>query len=403
MKDSTDSGEARSRSRGARASSGSAGRTEASSAPQAAHLPADPEFDFFFEVLPRMCFQVDPAGRLLRVNSLVMAMLGHDRQELSNRPILEFVHPDDQKRCEEKLEQCLSSTGKSVEWDFGMLRKDGSVLQLRAIGRGLRASGGGSFTLLVGEGVSDRTDPEQELAACRECLRRMALQLTRAEVSERRRVAGELHNLVGGHLVAAQLKLGELAAAVPRELRRTVDEVRDCLKMVIDSTRVLTFRIGNPLLYEVGLEAALEELLRSLAEEQLLDAEVRLGAEPTPLSEDLRTLLYQVLREVLFDIVKLSRAKSVRLTTHTQGNQLVVTVENDGEGFEASELSSLLPAAAWLRFLKARQRIAGIGGELTIDSTPGRSTRVELSAPVGGDTDISERSLGHGHPNRTGR
>ena len=391
MQGSGKSKDSRKQSRHARASSRSPDSTEQSSAPQAAHIPADPEFDFFFEVLPRMCFQVDPTGRLLRVNSTAMAMLGHDSQELLSRSILEFVHPDDQKRCEEKLEQCLSSRGKSVEWDFHVLRKDGSAVQVRAIGRGLRADDDGSFVLLVGEEGSHGTDPEQDLAACRECLRRMTTKLTLAEESERRRVAGELHDLVGGGLVAAQLKLGQLGEAVPRELSSSVDEIRDCLKTVIEGTRVLTFQISNPLLYEVGLGAALEQLLTSLAKDQLLRAEVELGAEQTPLSEDLRTVLYQVLTGVLYDVVKPSRPKTVRLTTRTRGDQLIVAVEHDGEQFEASDLGSRLPGAAGLRFLKARHQIAGIGGELTIESTSRRSTKVELSAPVGCDTDSSGR------------
>lgn len=391
MKVSLNLEESRSRTGGARASHRCPDRTETSSAPQSAHTPADPEFDFFFEILPRMCFQVDPAGHLLRVNSTAMAMLGHDRHELLNRPLSEFVPPDDQKRLEEKLEQCLSSIGKSVEWDLRLLTKNGNLLQVRTKCLGLRASGGGSFALLVGEEKFDRADPEQELAACRECLRRMTSELSRTEENERRRAATTLHQLVGGGLVAAQLKLGELGATVPHELSAAVEEIRDHLKSVIQSTRELTFRISNPLLYEVGLEAALEQLVTSLAKEQMLHAEVELGAEPMPLPENLSTVLYQVLRDVLFEVVVPSQAKTVRLTTRTQGDQLIITVEHDGEGFDAAELGSRLPGAIGLRFLKARQRIAGIGGELAIDCTPGRGTRVELSAPVGCDTETPGR------------
>lgn len=383
--------ESRARTGGARASYGRPDRTDTSSAPQSAHTPADPDFDFFFEILPRMCFQVNPAGHLLRVNSTASAMLGHNRHELLNRPLSEFVPPDDQKRCEDKLEQCLSSMGKSVEWDLRLLTKDGKILQVRTKCLGLRASGGESFALLVGEEKFDRADPEQELAACRECLRRMTSELSRVEENERRRAATTLHHLVGGGLVAAQLKLGELGAAVPHELSPAVEEIRDRLKSVIQSTRELTFRISNPLLYEVGLEAALEQLLTSLAKEQMLQAEVELGAEPMLLPENLRTALYQVLRDVLFEVVVPSQAKTVRLMTRTQGDQLIITVEHDGEGFDAAELGSRLPGAIGLRFLKARQRMAGIGGELTIDFTPGRGTRVELSAPVARDTETPGR------------
>lgn len=377
-----------------RDSSRARGHAESTSPVQPAPIPTDPEFDFFFEVLPRLCFQLDPEGRLLRMNSAATKALGYDRQELLHQTILELVHPEDRQRCQDKLAHCPSATRDSVECDLRMLCKDGSILETRTICHGLRAVGDRTFALLIGEEKSDRTDPEEKLAACRECLRRMTSELTRAEEGERRRVAADLHGLVGGGLVAAQLKLGALAAAAPSELRPAVEEIRDRLKSVIDSTRVLTFQISNPLLYEVGLGAALEELLTSLAEEQVLRTEVDWGAEPSLLSEPLRIALYQVLEEVLVDVVKPSRATAVRLSTHRQGDRFNIVLEHDGEGLEAVALDSRSPGSTGLRLLKARQRIASIGGELTIESARG-STRVELSAPVVQDREISPRGTSY--------
>jgi signal transduction histidine kinase len=205
--------------------------------------------------------------------------------------------------------------------------------------------------------VAERT---AELSASNERLAKTASELTQAEEQERQRIAAGLHDLVGEGLVTARLRLGMLKAELPDERSRLVEEVRDQLKKVIETTRVLTFQISNPLLYEVGLGAALEERL----------------------SDGLKVILYRVVSELLVNIVKHARAETVRLTIRTPDDRLIIAVEDDGVGFEMSELDSWSERTTGLGLFKARDRIGGLGGELTIESAPGRGTRAEVYIPL---------------------
>ena len=162
--------------------------------------------------------------------------------------------------------------------------------------------------------VAERT---AELSASNERLAKTASELTQAEEQERQRIAAGLHDLVGEGLVTARLRLGMLKAELPDERSRLVEEVRDQLKKVIETTRVLTFQISNPLLYEVGLGAALEALLMRLAEDQPFQAEFEADAELERLSDGLKVILYRVVSELLVNIVKHARAETVRLTIRT--------------------------------------------------------------------------------------
>lgn len=229
--------------------------------------------------------------------------------------------------------------------------------------------------------VTERT---ANLSTTNEQLRLMAAELALAEEHERRRIAEGLHDLVGESLISAHLKLGLLKAALPEEPSHRVDEIRNSIKTVIDSTRAVTFQISNPLLFEVGLEAALEAFLMRLAKDQPFETELQLETQPTPLSAGIRVVLYRTVSELLVNVVKHARAKTVRLTSRRQGDRVLIAIEDDGIGFEAAELERWSTAGTGLGLFKARQRIAGIGGELTIDSTPGRGTRIEVSAPERG-------------------
>jgi signal transduction histidine kinase len=227
--------------------------------------------------------------------------------------------------------------------------------------------------------VAERT---AELSASNERLAKTASELTQAEEQERQRIAAGLHDLVGEGLVTARLRLGMLKAELPDERSRLVEEVRDQLKKVIETTRVLTFQISNPLLYEVGLGAALEALLMRLAEDQPFQAEFEADAELERLSDGLKVILYRVVSELLVNIVKHARAETVRLTIRTPDDRLIIAVEDDGVGFEMSELDSWSERTTGLGLFKARDRIGGLGGELTIESAPGRGTRAEVYIPL---------------------
>lgn len=227
--------------------------------------------------------------------------------------------------------------------------------------------------------VAERT---AELSASNERLAKTASELTQAEEQERQRIAAGLHDLVGEGLVTARLRLGMLKAELPDEPSRRVEEVRDQLKKVIEMIRVLTFQISNPLLYEVGLGAALESLLMRLAEGQPFQAEFEADAEPEHLSDGVKGILYRVVGELLVNIVTHAGAETVRLTIRTPDDRLIIAVEDDGVGFEMPELDSWSQRTTGLGLFKARDRIGGLGGKLTIESTPGRGTRAEVDIPL---------------------
>lgn len=227
--------------------------------------------------------------------------------------------------------------------------------------------------------VAERT---ADLSATNERLRRMAVELNRAEEGERRRIAAGLHDLVGESLVPAQLKLGLFKAELSPEQSARIDDVRSQLKTMIDRTRDLSFEIGNPLLYDIGLEAALESTLTRLAEAEPLEVEFVPAGEALEVSEGLRGILYRVVTELLVNVVKHARASRIRLTSVRDDGRVQIVVEDDGVGFSPTASGSWSSEAIGLGLFQARERLRGVGGELRIESTPGKGTRIEVSAPV---------------------
>lgn len=226
--------------------------------------------------------------------------------------------------------------------------------------------------------VAERRSAQNALFEHQERLRALSSELTLAEQRERRRIAAELHDHVGTALAFAKMQLAGEADPACASSTAAQEAVR-VIDRVIDETRSLTFQLSPPALYELGLGAALERLVGRFGEDHGLAARFEDGGFPSPVPEDLTVLLYQAVRELLVNVVKHARARSVRVTCTRDGEELRITVEDDGIGFSSDYRTSGNRHAFGL--FSVGERLGSLGGALEIESGPSGS-RVTLLAPL---------------------
>jgi len=102
---------------------------------------------------------------------------------------------------------------------------------------------------------------------------------------------------------------------------------------------------------------------------------------PASLPKRLETEVYAMAQEALNNALRHARAKQVAVTIRSDARQLTLEVDDDGCGFEVSRAG----AGGGLGLIGLKERAAAIGGQLSIDSAPGKGTRVRLVAPLSGD------------------
>lgn len=214
-------------------------------------------------------------------------------------------------------------------------------------------------------------------------LRSMASQLTHAEERERRRLAEGLHDRVGQLLGISKIKLGMLLqAASGKEVEMLAAEVRSHIVEALEETRSLTFEISPPILYEIGLEAALEYLAERLRERHGLPVTYTDDGQPKPIPESSRVLVYRAAHELLNNVLKHAKASEVVLKTELRHEGLLLSVEDDGIGFDAEAHSVAHRKGDGYGLFSIRERIRHAGGTFSIVSSPGRGCRVTLTLPV---------------------
>jgi signal transduction histidine kinase len=239
------------------------------------------------------------------------------------------------------------------------------------------------LTFLCGE-MAQRQAAATQLAEVQDRLHSLTSQLCLAEERERRRIAVFLHDNIGQKLAIAAIKLGQLreAAAAQPSVAASLDEVRQLFKQIIQDTKSLTFKISSPILYELGLEAAVEWLTEELQSQHGLITFFEDDDAPKPLADEVRVLLFQAVNELLVNVVKHAKAREVQVAIRREDGQIAISIHDDGVGFDVAAMRS-----RWGRkdfgfgLFSIRERLRAFGGAMTIQSGY-EGTTITLKAPL---------------------
>jgi PAS domain S-box-containing protein len=240
--------------------------------------------------------------------------------------------------------------------------------------------------------VQERTLELSERAAQ---LRALTGELTLAEQRERNRLATILHDHLQQMLVAAKFRLTVLGRSRDDVVTQAAKEVEEMIDESIVASRSLTAELSPPILHEAGLTEGLQWLAKRMADTQGLFVGLELN-ESVPLSEDLKILLFQSVRELLFNVVKHAKTRSAVVNLRCLDGSLQVTVSDQGSGFDPAAMPLAGEGGRGFGLLGIQERLKYMGGTLVIESNPGQGSRFVLSVPV--STLAANEPTLHGRP-----
>ena len=234
------------------------------------------------------------------------------------------------------------------------------------------------------EEAAQRSAAESALREQSEQLRQLASALTLAEQRERQRLAQILHDSLQQILVAAKFRLALREHLNDKDLQQATAEVGDLIDDAIETSRSLTAELSPPVLREFGLIPALEWLARWMRDRHGLTLHLAAYGQADAGAEDVTVLLFQAMRELLFNIVKHAGVKEARARVECLDGQIHVTVSDEGTGFDPSQLRVAGGHAGGFGLFSIRERLTYVGGTFAIESTLGQGTKVTLVAPLQG-------------------
>lgn len=332
-------------------------------------------------------------GTWLRVNRRLSEIVGCTREELLAMTFQDITHPDDLAEDLENLRRLLDGDIQSYQMEKRYFHKNGDVVWVLLTVSLARDAETGEPEYLIGvvEDISDRKRYESELKALNETLeqrvqertrqvRVLASELTLAEQRERRRIAHVLHDDIQQMLYSLQINIqlldqGQAGAAVESQLQ----EMRALIGQIIDANRRLTVELSPPVLKAERLDEAFEWLMAHLEEDYGLDVELVVEGNCYVPDDDLRELIFQLVRELLINVVRHAGVAQARLHLSEEDGMLVTRVEDDGVGFN---VEAVMAAQDGFGLFSVQERLDLFGGQMEITSGPGQGTRVTVSVPL---------------------
>ena len=339
---------------------------------EAALRESEERYRELFENAKDAIYVHDLEGKYMRVNRAAETLSGYRREEIVGHSFVEFVAPEHFQQVRKRFCAKLAKQGETT-YEIDVIAKDGRRVPVEVSSRAIYENG-----LMIGVQGTARDITERKLA--QDALQMFSRQLIEAQEDERRRIARELHDQIGQVLTAVKMNLHTVqqvsqASEVSGYIRDNIEAVDEALRLVRD----LSVDLRPPVLDDFGLATALRWYVDRYAKRTGLEVEVVADLpDHERFSCDLETACFRIAQEALTNVVRHSRANTVVLQLVKAGNVLLLSVKDDGVGFDLESLQKRAPRAATLGLISMQERAHFAGGTIEIDSVISKGTEVRF-------------------------
>lgn len=345
---------------------------------------------------------MDERGYCTYANRAWLAMTGYSAEEIRSKPLHDLVHHHYHDGRPYAMDDCPLDRALPENFDVRahedlFFRKDGTTFPVLCAASPIFKDGRPVATVLEVRDVTEQKRAEQalrELNATLESkvaqrtaelerrtrqLQTLAMELSRAEDRERKRIATILHEDLQQHIAGAKFHLSLLNnrhAQDPKQ-QATLARVDEMLREAIEKSRGLSHELSPAVLHRNDLAEALHWLAAQMQEKHGLTVNVNAGEEMRLHSEALTVFLFRTAQELLFNTLRHARVREARLRVRRRGQYVCLSVSDRGLGFDPRDL----PESMGFGLLSIRERIELLGGRMKIRSAPGQGSRFHVIVP----------------------
>ncbi len=272
-------------------------------------------------------------------------------------------------------EQALQEDERRVADLFAQFQRRLQIITALGLGLGLvLVALTVTYTLRL-EKIAD--ERYQESLRIQNELKELSARLVSAQEGERRAISRELHDEVGQSLGALLMEVDNLAATLGPEavFRERLDRMRPLVENCVDGVRNISLLLRPSMLDDLGLVAALEWQTREVAKRSGLTVDIVEKNVSDTLPEEYKTCVYRVVQEALSNCSKHARAKGVRIIVRQELERLLLTIEDDGKGFDVHRVRGL-------GLIGMSERVTHLSGTFEAESQEGRGTLLRIELPL---------------------
>ncbi len=225
----------------------------------------------------------------------------------------------------------------------------------------------------------------EELQHKEELRSRLLENVISAQEDERKRIARELHDETGQALTGIVMSLEVAQSALVREpgaVSERLETAKSLASQSIVAIRRLVVDLRPAALDDLGLIPAIRTFAGSRLEERGIQLDMQVSGLSTRLSPPVETCLFRVTQEAVTNVIRHSGAKSARIELLRDNSVVSLLVTDDGKGFDVHRVRNSGDPAQALGLAGMEERVSLLGGQLTVESSPGRGTTVRARIPT---------------------
>jgi len=311
-------------------------------------------------------------------NATFAGIAGYKPEDLIGHHVSEFVQPDFIETVLQSYRRRLAGNPPSERFVSRARHKDGRTILIEI--HGTRTIYKGRYAMAgIGIEATDRIRNEEELRRSREQLQQLTAYTTAKLEDQRRAFARDVHDELGGMLSALKMDATRVMRRVDSdELREMTRDLLTLAQQTIDAAKRISEELRPSALDHLDLPLAITRDLEAFTRRSGVAHELNARQASTlRLSPKRATAIYRVFHEALTNVARHSGARTVHVVLSLEQERFVLDLRDDGSGFDASAAFDRS-----LGLLHMRERAREIGGDLRIETSPGRGTRLVLSAPL---------------------
>ena len=328
-------------------------------------------------------FQTSTAGRILAANDSLARILGYDSAEEVVEMVVDiarqvWVNADERAAFIRRVEQ----QGVVRQHECQFVRKDGEKIWVSLNGKLIRGPDGEvAYFQEFAEDISERKHAEEKVKATHLNMRNLAAHLLRSREEERRAVAQEVHDQVGQQLAALKMDLYWLGKHIPgtsASLGQRVTGMIDLCEEAISEVQRIAADLRPRMLDDLGLAPALQQLGADFTRHTGIPCTVSTSFPARLVGGNAATALYRLTQEALAIVRRHSQAHHAGVRLSLEKADLVLQIKDDGKGITCEQAEA--PDSYGL--IGLRERVAGLGGRLSIQGQPGKGSILTMRIPI---------------------
>ncbi len=335
-------------------------------------LVSEKNYRELFENASEAIWVHDLSGIILAANGALERLAGYKRDDLIGAQVSMLLPSHEMTRMSKRMHDKVLRGEHTEAIEQELVKKDGSTVIVH-MGTSLIKKDGVPWAF---QHIARDITEEKRI---QENLRLYVQQVTQAQEAERKRIARELHDETAQALVAVSRNLDDLASG---NSPVSIQDVREKVRGILLGVRQFSQQLRPSILDDLGLLPAVQWLASDLTKNYNISAEVEVVGNQRKLPSEVELMLFRIIQEALTNVRRHSAATKVCIKVELTGSSTKVTMSDDGKGFEVPERAGDLARTGKLGLAGMEERAQLLGGNLTIDSKPGKGTILTVEVPL---------------------